>query len=88
MIAQFQFDLYINGLVIGVSSLLAYPFCYFSIAKFKRKTTALTFFSVILVCSFVMIFFWHPRSDEVAQPIAENIGVLVAFFIIGFAITV
>jgi hypothetical protein len=88
MIAQFQFDIFVNGVVIGASSLLSYPFCYFTITKIKRKSLGLTCFGIVLLCSSVLIFFWHPKNDEVAQPVSENIGILVAFFIIGFVITV
>lgn len=88
MIAQFQFNIFINGIVIGTSSLLSYPFCYFMITKIKRRTLGLACFTIVLLCSSVLIFFWHPKNDEVVQPLSENIGILVAFFIIGFVITV
>ena len=85
MIGSLHFSIYINGLVIGSSSLVAFPFAFYLVAKVNRRTVSVACLTVILVSAFVMSFYWHPKSHEVKQPLAENVGVLIGFFLIGVA---
>lgn len=81
--AQFDFNIFISGTVIGASALVAFPIAFLMIAKLKRRMVAMFSFGTVLVCATVLIFYWHPKKQGISQPISENIGVLVGFFIIG-----
>lgn len=45
-------------------------------------------FVIVFICSFVLIFFWQPKDSQSSLSVSENIGILVAFFVIAFVITV
>lgn len=62
MLDQFKLNIFIDGLVIGISELICYPICYFMIMKTKRKTTGYLCFAVAFVCAFILIFLW--KSDD------------------------
>jgi len=65
MIAQFEFNIFISGVVVGLSSLIAYPFCYWAITRIRRKVMSLVCFALVLGCSFILLFIWHPKKEEV-----------------------
>ena len=56
-------DIFASGLIIGSSSLVAYPFCYFAITRVKRKVMALLSFGLVFIFSLALVFIWHPQSD-------------------------
>ena len=86
MLADFDFSIFINGLVIGLASAVSYIFSYFAITRAYRKVVAIVSFSIILVLSFVLIFIWDSNSSEEEE--GTNILILVFFFVISFVITV
>ena len=57
IIDQFQLSIFINGLVIGVSEFVTYPFSFIIIKK-SRKLTAYVCFGVTAVTSFLLMFVW------------------------------
>jgi len=85
MLADFQFSIFLNGVVIGSASAVSYIFSYFTINKVKRKNMAVISFIVIFLLSFTLIFVWNPNGD--ASDIKSNIAILIAFFVITLVIT-
>jgi hypothetical protein len=62
MIADFEFDIFINNVIIGSASAGSYIFSYFAITRVKRKTMAVLSFILIFIFSFILIFFWNPNG--------------------------
>ena len=87
MIAQFDFDIFLSGFIIGFSSLLAYPFCYFTITKVRRRVMGIINLGIVLISSLILVFIWNPRSAEVESSDLENIVELILFFVISFFTT-
>jgi hypothetical protein len=56
MLDQFNFNIFIDGLVVGFSEFVVYPIAYFAINKLPRKRAGVMFFALALVCSIVLIF--------------------------------
>jgi len=87
MLDEFKLNIFINGLVIGVSEIIAYPICYYIIMKTKRRIVAYACFITTFVCSFVLIFLWD-QGSKTTPDIGSSIGVLIFIFIFRFAISV
>lgn len=87
MIAQLDLDIFASGLIIGSSSLVAYPFCYFAITRVKRKVMALLSFGLVFVFSLVLVFIWHPQTDEIEVSNLQEAITMILFFLISFTIT-
>ena len=85
MLADFQFSIFLNVVVIGSASAVSYIFSYFAINHIKRKTMATVSFIIIFVISFVLIFFWDPNGEFL--DVKANIAILIAFFVITLVIT-
>jgi UDP-N-acetylmuramyl pentapeptide phosphotransferase/UDP-N-acetylglucosamine-1-phosphate transferase len=58
MLDEFEFNIYINGLAIGISQLTAYIASYFIVSKAKRKAIAIVCFAITCACALVLIFVW------------------------------
>lgn len=87
MLEQFKLNIFVNGLVIGVSEFFAYPLCYFIISRMKRRMIAYVCFAVTYLCSVVMIFLWKQGNEETPD-IGSSIGLLALIFVSRYAITV
>jgi len=87
MLNDFQIDIFINGVVLGVSYVVAEIFCYFVIKNVKRRSLVAILMAIILICSFVLIFVYRPKNQGSTIALSGNIGILVAFFIITFCIS-
>lgn len=85
MLDKFKLDIFINGLVVGVSELISYPICYVLIMKTRRQFVAYACFAATFVCSTVLIFMWNQEDEN--PDIGKSIGVLVFIFIFRFAIS-
>jgi hypothetical protein len=88
MIDEFQFDIFLNGLVLGGSSLLSYIFCLIVIDKLRRRNTAMVTFTVATICFFILIFIWTPKTQETSSSIYAKVLMLATLFIINFCIGV
>lgn len=90
MLDQFKLNIFINGLVVGVSEIISYPLCYYMITRIKRRFVAYGCFALTLACSVILIFVWKQgdKDDTDAGDIASNIFVLVLIFLFRFAISV
>ena len=64
MLADFEFSIFINGIVIGSASAISYFFSYFAVTRVARKTMGLVSFTIILILSFVLIFIWDSNDDS------------------------
>lgn len=82
MMDQFRFNIFVDGLVVGFSELLAYPLCYFLIMLFSRRGMAFFCFSLTTATSLLLFFTW---SDS---PTQGNGLLLVLIFVLRFTITV
>jgi hypothetical protein len=86
MLADLDFSIYINGVVLGSAFTGSFIFSYLIITRLGRKTISLITFSIIFVLSFILIFVWSPKTDGEAQSGGSSAFNLVAFFIITFMI--
>ena len=62
MLDKFQLNMFLNGLVFSVSDLIATPACYCLIVYSRRRYLAFVSFSVMIVCSVIVVFIWSPYS--------------------------
>lgn len=76
-------DIYVGGIVVGASEVIAYPIIYFTVQKSPRKKVALVFFSICAACSVGLLFVW----DAVDPTAFQNVMKLILIFIFRFAIT-
>jgi hypothetical protein len=58
ILEEFQPNIFVNGIILGLSEFIAYPFCYFIISYTKRKTLAYWCFAVAAGCQFILMFVW------------------------------
>ena len=86
MLADFEFSIFLNGVVIGAASAVSYIFSYFTINRIKRKTMAVFSFAAIFVVSFTLIFVWDSNGESL--DVKANIAILICFFIITLLVTV
>lgn len=87
MLDQFNFSIFINGLVVQSSQLLAGIVTFFIIRKLNRRIVACICFSIILVSATTLAFIWDQDQQQVSD-VSSNIIVLIFVFILEFAITV
>ena len=86
MIDQFNFSIYVSGLVILSSQLLAAIFSIFIINHVPRRMLGIITFSICAACSIALIFLWDQDQKETTD-VNSNIIVLVFIFYLEFAIT-
>lgn len=68
MLEQFKLNIFVNGLIIGLSELLAYPGAVYVISRYKRRITAYVSFAVTYVCSMILIFVWKQGGEGDEKP--------------------
>lgn len=85
MLDKFKMNIFINGLVVGISELISYPICYLLIMKTKRQFIAYGCFATTFACSTILTFMWNQEDEN--PDIGKSIGVLVFIFIFRFAIS-
>ena len=81
MIDQFNFNIYINGLVVQTGQFISGAISIYMITYAPRRLLAIVSFSVVMVCSFALIFLWDQNQEKVTD-ISSNILVLVLIFVI------
>lgn len=59
MLDKFKLNIFINGLVVGLSELISYPICYFIIMKQRRRNIAYICFAATFICSAILTFMWN-----------------------------
>ena len=87
MLDQFKFSIYINGIVVQSSQIIASIVVCFLVNRVKRKIYAYVSFAVIMICSIVLIFIWDQNNEEEVTDIGANSAVLALIFVIQFTIT-
>lgn len=87
MLGEFEFDLFINGLAVGLSQLVAYMGTFFIVERAKRKLLANVCFGVTLACAVALLFVWDQGSDEETST-GRQIAILLLIFLFQLAISV
>jgi hypothetical protein len=64
MLDDFDFNIFINGIVLGAANLAGRIFASLLIKRIKRKTMGLLSFATILVFSFILLFLWRHNASE------------------------
>ena len=62
MLAKFKFSIYINGIAIYSSAICSCMFTSFMISRVPRKIFGSVSFTVVFICSFVLLFIWDQDS--------------------------
>ena len=88
MLDQFEFNIYIIGLAVGLSQIIAYVASFFIVEKFKRKLLAYVCFGITGICALVLIFVWDQGGDDTETDATEQIIILVLIFLFELAISV
>ena len=88
LLDQFNLSIFINGIVVGLSEVAAYPQCYYLVTRVGRKTIAYAGFGVTYIASMVLLFVWKQGSHDSGADIGSSIAVLILIFIFRYAITV
>jgi hypothetical protein len=63
MLADLDFIIYINGVVLGSAYTVSVVFSYYIVSRVGRKTTGVLSFSVIFVLSLILVFLWRPKEE-------------------------
>jgi hypothetical protein len=87
MLGEFEFNIYINGLAVGVSQITAYVGSYFLVGRSPRKLLGTICFAVTLACSLTLIFVWNQGSDEDTST-GEQVAILILIFLFELAISI
>lgn len=85
MINSFHFSMYINGLAISLSQILANFTASFVISRFRRRRIGFACFGCTLISATTLIFVWDQNSND--SNISKNLVILVLVFLLQFAIT-
>ena len=80
MLSQFNFTIFVNGLVVQISQLCAGVMSFIMISRLKRRNVAIVGLVILGICSVVMIFIWDQDKEKVDN-IWTNVGVLIMLFI-------
>jgi hypothetical protein len=88
MLDQFDFSIYINGLVIQSSQIIASIFSAMVVFRFRRRLFGFVCFGAVVVCSMALVFIWdQDKEEEEGVDLWGNVAVLAFIFVIEFAIT-
>lgn len=63
MLDQFKLNIFVNGLVVESSQLLASIGSCFMVYRFPRRIVAIVGFAIILVSAVVLIFIWDQNQQ-------------------------
>jgi len=67
MLNEFELNIFVNGLVFGIATIIAEPISYCIIMITKRKNLAIVCFITAFVCSFTLIFLWDQSSNTTPE---------------------
>ena len=85
MLDQFKFSIFINGLVIQSSLILASLLTSFLVYRFKRRIFNMVSYSVVMICALVLVFIWDQNKEEVTD-VWSNVAVLAVVFVNQFMV--
>ena len=86
MLDQFDFDIFVNGVAVQSSQVLAGLFGLLTITKIPRRVSGCVSFGFIAVCAGVLIFVWDQDSTDVDDE-SNKIVVLIFIFLIQMTVT-
>ena len=80
MLDQFKFSIFINGLVIQSSLILASLLSALVVFRFKRKIFNSVSYGVVMLCALGLVFIWDQNKEEITD-VWSNIAVLGVVFL-------
>ena len=86
MLNSFNLNIYINGVVVQSSQILACIFSTFTISRLSRKVYSFVCFVIVFLCAFALVFIWDQNNKEIAD-LESNIIILIVIFVLQFTIT-
>lgn len=85
MLSSFHFNIYINGIAIGISQILANFSASYFVSRFKRRYTGFACFTSTFICSTILVFVWDQNGNE--SSLTAEIVILLLIFTFQFSIT-
>ena len=81
MLGQFNFNIYVNGLVIESAQVFAGLIPFFTIYKIPRRWEGVVSFGIICACSIVLIFVWDQNATS-SSSTANSVLTLMFMFLV------
>ena len=85
MLDSFNFSIYINGIAIGISQIMAHFSGSYLVSRFKRRYISFCCFASAFACSTILIFLWDQNGQQ--SSLAADVIILFLIFIFQFSIT-
>jgi MFS transporter, OCT family, solute carrier family 22 (organic cation transporter), member 4/5 len=85
MLDQFKLNIFLNGLIIQSSLVLACLLTTVLVHRFSRRMFNMLSYAVITLCAGVLIFIWDQNKEYVTS-VSENLAVLVVVFVNQFVV--
>ena len=85
MLDQFKFSIFVNGLVVQSSLIIACLITTFIVNRFPRRAFNSFAYAIIMICALVLIFIWDQNKEEVTD-IWSNVAVLALIFVNQFIV--
>jgi hypothetical protein len=86
MLSQFNFNVFVSGSVIEASQILVSIFGYLSIYKIPRRLSGMVSFTIIMVCSIILVFIWDQSGSDDGDT-GKKIVVLIFVFVIEMVVS-
>ena len=69
MLDNFHLNIFVNGIALGVSTMVTYPLCYFLTPKLGRRLAGFIGFGISGLCAIITLFVWdqNPPDDAAAS---------------------
>ena len=88
MLDTFKMNLFLNGVVVGVSEFICYPLTYFLVSKAPRRTLAFCSLATTAVCALILLFIWDQSPNASTPSLGSSIGLLCLIFTFRFAASI
>ena len=86
MLGQFNFNIFLNGAAIESAQLFAAIIGVLTIYKIPRRMAGSVSFSIIVICSLILIFVWDQNAAE-ETTFANKMNVLSFVFVIELTVS-
>ena len=67
MLDKFDLGIFINGIALGFSELIACPAAYLLINRVGRRIIAYLCYAITLLCSLILLFLWDQDNRGQVQ---------------------
>jgi MFS family permease len=88
ILSEFELNIFVEGLVVGLSEFVSYPLCYYLITRTKRQLLAYRCFAVAAACQILLIFVWNQGATANFSSTYESCLLMLLIFVFRFAISV